>query len=235
MSLAPSIGVGCGADQNDSHRIRENGMISKAMRVLAGVACVVAHGAACAQEPPPAVNPRNQVVRPAAQAAQPNAAISARAVVPRNATERAEVSAVIARGNCLPTAYVARATSMLDTTPMERPMPLAVIQGNRDAVLGRISTLLRQRGFAETLRNIDAGELRASRADRSTQGARDDVLVWADGQAGDATRIRLYFQYGRYEPFFGHPEPQRMQVTPDEWRKNIGAVRQAIIDLAGAP
>jgi hypothetical protein len=85
------------------------------------------------------------------------------------------------------------------------------------------------------LRNIDAGELRASRADSTSQGARDDVLVWADGQAGDATRVRLYFQYARYERVFGYPEPRRLMVTPDEWQKNIGAVRQAIIDLAGAP
>jgi hypothetical protein len=124
---------------------------------------------------------------------------------------------------------------MFDSTPMERPMPLAVLQGNRDAVLGRISNLLRQKGFAETLRNIDAGELRASRADSTSQGARDDVLVWADGQAGDGTRVRLYFQYGRYEPVFGSPEPQRMLVQPNEWQTRIGAVRQAIIDLAGAP
>ena len=211
-------------------------MISKPMRVLAGVACLIAHGAVCAQEPP-AVRPHQQVVRPAAQvAAQPAAAVTgARAAVPRNASERAELSSAMSRGDCMQPAYVARVTRMFDTTPMERPMPLAVLQGNRDAVLGRISNLLRDRGFAETLRNIDAGELRASRADSGSQGARDDVLVWADGQAGDGTRVRLYFQYGRYEPVFGSPEPQRMLVMPNEWQTRIGSVRQAIVDLAGAP
>lgn len=114
-------------------------------------------------------------------------------------------------------------------------MPLTVLKGDRDAVLGRVNTLLRQQGFAETMRNIDAGELRATRLDTSSQGARDDVLVWADGQAGDASRVRLYFQYGRYEPVFGSPDPQRMQVMPNEVQTRIGAVRQAIIDLAGAP
>src|SRR5687768_12755609 len=132
-------------------------MISKAMRVLAGIACVVAHGAVCAQEPPPAVNPRHRVVRPAAQApAQPTAVTvaGAKATVPRSASERAEISSTLSRGDCLQPAAVARVIRMPDTTPMERPMPLAVLQGNRDAVLGRVSTLLRQRGFAETLRNI---------------------------------------------------------------------------------
>lgn len=212
-------------------------MIRKPVRVLAGVACLVAHGAVCAQQPP-AERPHQQI-RTAAQApAKPTAVVvsGARAAVPRDASERAEISSTLSRGDCLqPTAVARIVVPMVDSTPMERPMPLAVLQGNRDAVLGRISTLLRQQGFAETLRNIDAGELRASRADRSAQGARDDVLVWADGQAGDATRIRLYFQYGRYESILGSPEPQRVKVVPNEWQTRIGAVRQQIIDLAGAP
>jgi hypothetical protein len=86
-------------------------------------------------------------------------------------------------------------------------------------------------GFTEVSSDADSGELLVSRVDAGYQGARDDLLIWAEGQAGDANRIRVYLQYGRFEPFFGSTTAQRVATSTDEVQKRIGPVRQALVNL----
>ena len=183
--------------------------------------------------------PATTVAQPAGQAvAQPAAEAAAQSraatqfVRPVGAAERAAVSNQLAKGDCVQSSYVMSVSRMFDTRPLERPKALVILKGDRDATMGRLSTLLRANGFAEVSSNIDSGELLVTRPDTVSPGARDDILVWADGQAGDANRIRIYLQYGRFEPFFGSTTPERVQTPPDEMQKRIGQVRQAIINLA---
>jgi hypothetical protein len=111
---------------------------------------------------------------------------------------------------------------------MERPTPIRIMRANRDQTLNAISMQLRQQGFLETARDIDRGEIRASRSDPDKAGARDDVLVWIDGQAGEPGRIRIYVDQGRYERVLGQPEARRLKQDADQVRQRFGAIRDAI-------
>jgi hypothetical protein len=181
------------------------------------------------------VDPRALAVQPpAAQppAARSNLAIAA-AKVPANALARNEAIAHLEGDQCIQAPHVLSLTWTFDNTPLERPRALTVIAGDRSAVLGKIAGVLRDQGFTETVRDMEVGELRATRADATAQNAHDDVLIWADGQAGDATRIKIYFDYGHYQKLKFGDEPQRMFMTADEVTQHVGGVRQAILNITG--
>jgi hypothetical protein len=150
--------------------------------------------------------------------------------LPANAIDRARLAEAANDVPCVEVATMMSISRTIDSTPLERPRALTVVQGDRTAVLGRVSTVLRSNGFTETSRDIDSGELRATRPDTNAENARDELLIWIDGQAGDAGRVRVYMQYGRFEQFFMQGG-QRVHVTPEEAVERIGAVRDAVVNL----
>jgi hypothetical protein len=150
--------------------------------------------------------------------------------LPTNAIDRARLAESAANAPCVEVGTMMSVSRTIDSTPLERPRALTVLPGDRSAVLGRIGTVLRSNGFTETSRDIDSGELRATRADAEVANARDELLIWIDGQAGDAARVRIYMLYGRYEQFFGQGG-QRVHMTPEEVVDRIGTVRDAVVNL----
>jgi len=182
-----------------------------------------------------AADPKAIAVQPAAAqpAARSTLAIAA-AKVPANALARTEAIAHLEGDACIQAPHVMSLTWTFDNTPLERPRALAVVAGDRSAVLGKIAGVLRDQGFTETVRDMEVGELRATRTNAAAPNARDDVLIWADGQAGDATRVKIYFDYGYYQKLKFGDEAQRMFVTADEVTQHVGGVRQAILNLTGA-
>lgn len=182
---------------------------------------------------PAAVHPAATLPAGAAQAAEASPAISAAThyTLPANATERAAISSRLAQGDCVQPMYALSMSRMLDNRPLERPKPVIILKGDRDTTLGRVRTVMTSNGFTEVSSDADSGELLVSRVDAGYQGARDDLLIWAEGQAGDANRIRVYLQYGRFEPFFGSTTAQRVATSTDEVQKRIGPVRQALVNL----
>jgi hypothetical protein len=126
-----------------------------------------------------------------------------------------------------------------DPQPFERPKPLIVTHGDTRVILQAIQKILQQDGFTVDLANWEDGELQASRAD--THGgdrnpALDKVLIWLEGGLSDRAQVRVYFDYGRYETFFGSPDLQRALVTTSEARQRIGTVRDHIASATfGAP
>jgi len=175
-------------------------------------------------------------VKAAAAAAQvadstPKVTAVSKYSLPANATERATLSAQLAQGNCIQPAYAMAMSRMLDDRPLERPKSLTILKGDRLTALDRVRAVLKTNGFSVVSSDADSGEVLVSRVDGGYQGARDDLLIWADGQAGDANRIRIYLQYGRFEPFFGSTTAQRVATSTEEVQKRIGAVRQALVDL----
>src|SRR5262245_16229470 len=151
--------------------------------------------------------------------------------LPGSVFDRARLAESANNVPCVEVATMMSISRTIDDTPLERPRALSIVQGERSAVLGRLGTLLGSNGFTETSRDIDTGELRASRSDEND--ARDELLFWVDGQAGDAARVRIYMQYGRYEKFWGQGQDgQRVHLTADEVMQRIGAVRTAVINLS---
>lgn len=168
-----------------------------------------------------------------AQPAEPDRRLTALSTVhlPTSAMDRAQLAESANNVPCIEVGTMMSINRTIDNTPLERPRPLTVVQGDRTAVLGRVGALLRSNGFTETSRDIDSGELRATRADANVSNARDELLVWIDGQAGDSARVRVYMQYGRYEQFFMQGG-QRVHMTPEEVVERIGAVRDAVVGLS---
>jgi hypothetical protein len=186
-------------------------------------------GVTSAQGPQPQTQvqvDRQAVPRAAQQVGQ--AKLSPRIIA--RAAERAQLASSLSQGQCQPPAQLMKFGATIDTSPLARPVPIKIIKGDRDDVLNRIATLLRDQRFTETQRDPDQAVLLATRADTAAPNARDDVLVWVDGQAGDASRVRIYFDYGRYEPFF-MGKVQRVQMTTQDQQERVGAVRTAILNL----
>jgi len=224
-------------------RLRESNMTRRSFRIAA-VACACVSAAllgpsAASQQPGTVLKVKPAVVHPAAtlpagaaQAAEASPTISAAThYLPANAAERAAISSRLAQGDCVQPLQALSMTRMLDNRPLERPKPVIILKGDRDTTLGRVRTVMSSNGFTEVSSDADSGELLVSRVDTGYQGARDDLLIWAEGQAGDANRIRVYLQYGRFEPFFGSTTAQRVATSTDEVQKRIGAVRQALVNL----
>ena len=117
----------------------------------------------------------------------------------------------------------------IDTRRMERPLPVRVLRGDRDRTLSRIRALLTKNGFDQTSLDIDRGQVVGSRRDQAT-GNHDDVLVWIDGQAGDAGRLRIYLDQGHYEPVKGKGD-QRLKMDDAELQQRFGPIINALTEL----
>lgn len=119
----------------------------------------------------------------------------------------------------------------IDPTPFERPAPVALVKGQRSVVLQDVTKALAALGFGTVSSNLDTGEVRLSRVDTTHKGGRDDVLVWTDGQAGDAAVIRVYAQYAHFEDVMGYQQPQRIGIRPEEFQQRFGMVQEKISGL----
>jgi hypothetical protein len=61
-------------------------------------------------------------------------------------------------------------------------------------------------------------------------GNHDDALVWIDGQAGDAARLRIYLDQGHYEPVKGKGD-QRLKMDDAELQQRFGPIIDALMEL----
>jgi hypothetical protein len=139
----------------------------------------------------------------------------------------------------LATSAAAQTVRAKNPLPLERPKPLVITHGESRAVLQAIQKILQQDGFAVDEANWDDGELQASRADGRSgdrNAAMDKVLIWLEGGLSDRSQVRVYFDYGRYETFFGSSDLQRALISTSEARERIGTVRGHIAaSTFGAP
>lgn len=118
--------------------------------------------------------------------------------------------------------------------PLERPRPLVIATGAPRDVLQKIHTILRRDGFSVDAVNWNEGDLEASRTSARRGGgdeAMDKVIVWLERSLTDSNQVRVYFEYGRYERFFGYTDLQRIALSRAEERALIGPVRD---DVASA-
>lgn len=115
-----------------------------------------------------------------------------------------------------------------DPRPMERPTVVRIWRTDREGAIARLTSTLRGQGFAESARDIERGEIRASRRDGERSGARDEVLLWIEGQAGDAERVRIYADFGRFERVSGRGESRRVRLDSDQIERRFGQLRNAL-------
>jgi len=133
---------------------------------------------------------------------------------------------------CFPGQTHAQALFKTDPTPLERPAPLKTYKsGDAAKICEAIGKALADNGFKVANQDCDAGEFEATKKTNSA-GESDKVLIWLERdfeKPKDA--IKLYFLYGRYETFAGHPEPVRIVTTAADELQNVGGLKDALTSL----
>ena len=121
-----------------------------------------------------------------------------------------------------------------DTTPFERPKPIATIASTSNSdTIRQLKALLEERAF--TIDGVDwqRGELSSIKKDSAASNASDRVLLWLERDpSAPASQANIYFIFGRFEPFFGSTEgPVRVRMNPDE-QGRMATLQHEIVTFA---
>lgn len=119
----------------------------------------------------------------------------------------------------------------VDPTPLERPKPLCQIKG--DAVrpaLQLVFDTLQSAGYSITQTDWDRGEVYATLAEGK---AENRIIVWLEWDVlNPGKQMNLFFNAGRFEPFFGSTELRRVQLAANEEQRHFAAIRKALLTAA---
>lgn len=118
-----------------------------------------------------------------------------------------------------------------DPMPLARPTPMVIIEtGEAAKLLNAVSKTIKDQGFEITRLIEDDGQIEATRPVSNRTQYR--VLVWLERDFVRPTaRVKLYFDYGRYEPVFGFADPQRIKVNSMNPVAEVARLKQALLDL----
>ena len=120
----------------------------------------------------------------------------------------------------------------VDSTPLARPVPLAVLKPQDPAaLLDQITTTIKAAGF--TISRIDTSDqlIDAKRAELPPSKNYDRVIVWLERDFRDPLKtVKIFLLYGRYEEIVSATRSvERIVISSDREEQRVGALKQSLL------